>query len=129
MVTFRNLRVWRRAIALAKAVYEVSNAFPKDERFGLTAQVRRAAVSVASNIAEGYGRKSQLEFCHFLSTARGSAAEVETQLILARELGFIQQQELTEAEQIAGDCYRMLDALMVAVKERIAKQAKRAASV
>ncbi len=129
MVTFRNLRVWRRAIALAKAVYEVSDAFPKEEGFGLTSQVRRAAVSVASNIAEGHGRKSQLEFCQFLSNARGSTAEVETQLILARELGFIRQPELTEAEQVAGDCYRMLDALMAAVKERIARQSKKMTQV
>ena len=127
MVTFRNLRVWQRSIALAKAVYKVSDRFPKEERFGLTSQVRRAAVSVASNIAEGYGRKSQLEFSHFLSNARGSAAEVETQLILARELDFIRAEDLKEVEEIAGDCYRMLDGLMNAVKARNAKQSKKVA--
>ena len=125
MVTFRSLRVWQRSIALAKAVYKISDRFPKEERFGLTSQVRRAAVSVASNIAEGYGRKSQLEFCHFLSNARGSAAEVETQLILARELGFVSESDLKEADAMAGDCYRMLDALMAAIKERTAKQVKK----
>ncbi|HEY0007805.1 MAG TPA: four helix bundle protein, partial [Tepidisphaeraceae bacterium] len=82
---FRDLVVWQKAIALAKAVYVLTRSFPADERFGLTNQVRRASVSVSSNIAEGHARSGR-EFRPFLSIARGSAAEVESQLLLAVEL-------------------------------------------
>src|SRR5438309_206584 len=92
---FRDLIVWRKAIAFAREVYSSTKSFPKEERFGLTMQVRRAAVSVSSNIAEGHTRQGR-EFVHFLSIARGSLAEVESQLILAAELGYIQSDRLDE---------------------------------
>lgn len=83
-----DLKVWQQAMELARAVYMLSRDFPADERFGLTSQVRRAAVSVPSNIAEGYARGSQRELVQFLYIARGSLSELETQLQLADDLGF-----------------------------------------
>ncbi len=83
-----DLKVWQDAMALARAVYAVSARFPPDERYGLTSQMRRAAVSVPSNIAEGCGRGSGRELLQFLYVARGSLAELETQLRLADDFGF-----------------------------------------
>jgi len=87
--TFRDLIVWRRAIELAKAVYQATRAMPETERFGLIAQMRRAAVSVPSNIAEGNARHTLKDYIHFLSMARGSLAELETQITIARELNML----------------------------------------
>ena len=84
--TFRDLIVWQKAIEMCKLVYQVSQAMPTAEKFGLVAQMRRAAVSVPSNIAEGNARQSLRDYVHFLIMARGSLAELETQLILARQL-------------------------------------------
>ena len=85
---FRELEVWRLAMDLAKAVYQLSAGFPRDERFGLTAQIRRAAVSVPSNIAEGNARHTTRDYARFITIAAGSTAELQTQLLLAQELGF-----------------------------------------
>lgn len=87
--SFSDLEVWKAAMALAKDVYEASAVFPQDERFGLTSQVRRAAVSVPSNIAEGQGRRTKGEFLQFLGNARGSLYELRTQLTLSNDLGFM----------------------------------------
>jgi four helix bundle protein len=84
--SFKDLVVWQRSIALVKAVYELSNAFPRDENFGLSSQLRRAAFSIPSNIAEGSKRGSAKDFSQFLRIAMGSAAEVETQLIIVEEI-------------------------------------------
>ena len=108
--TFRDLLVWQKAIQLAKAVYQITTKFPNDERFGLTHQVRRAAVSVSSNIAERHSRQGR-EFAHFLSIARGSTAEVESQLFLASELGFVSSQEIDSIISIAGEIHRMVASL------------------
>ena len=86
--SYRDLLVWQKGMALAKQVYAMTRAFPGDERFGLTAQMRRAVVSVPSNIAEGQARHGRREFVHFLSHAEGSLAELDTQLTLAVELGY-----------------------------------------
>ena len=83
---FRDLLVWQKAMDLAKQVYEVSKIFPSAEQFGLTSQIRRSAVSVVSNIAEGQGRETPGDFARFLNIARGSLAELQTQLILAKNL-------------------------------------------
>ena len=88
------LRVWQAAMALVRRVYELSKQFPADERFGLTAQIRRCAVSVPSNIAEGAARASRKEFAHFLTVARGSLSELDTQLRIAHDLGFADASEL-----------------------------------
>jgi four helix bundle protein len=84
----RDLRVWQEAMALVEMVYRLTSAFPPDERFGLVSQMRRAAVSVPSNIAEGSARKGTRELIHFLSLAVGSLAELDTQLALSARLGF-----------------------------------------
>jgi four helix bundle protein len=92
--------------------YHLTASFPSDERFGLTSQFRRASVSVASNIAEGYGRGSRNEYRHFLGISRGSNAEVQTQLVIAGELNFGNPQQLTEAQALSDEVARMLVSLM-----------------
>jgi four helix bundle protein len=87
--SFRDLRVWQAAMKLAREVYKETAKFPRHELYGLTQQIRRAAVSVPSNVAEGKGRHSDKEFAHFLCNARGSLLELETQLILAEELEYL----------------------------------------
>ena len=86
--SFKDLIVWQRAIQLSLTVYKLTSSFPDSERFGLTNQLRRASVSVASNIAEGYGKSSRGEYVLFLGHARGSNFEVQTQLVIADGLGF-----------------------------------------
>jgi four helix bundle protein len=89
MKTYRHLEVWQRAMMLAEAVYLLTRTFPAEERYGLTSQMRRAAVSVPSNIAEGYGRSHRGDYVHSLSYARGSLVELQTQLILAGRLQYV----------------------------------------
>jgi len=86
-----NLDAWKRSVDFVTDVYRSTEKFPKDERFGLTSQLRRAAVSIAANIAEGAARRSDKEFLRFLSHAQGSASEVETELLIAFRLGFIEK--------------------------------------
>ena len=88
MNRYKDLDVWKKAMNLSESIYRISSDFPADERFGLTSQIRRAAISVPSNIAEGAGRNSKGEFNQFLGIAIGSLFEIETQLILSRNLGF-----------------------------------------
>jgi four helix bundle protein len=83
------LRVWQDGIALVKLVYSVTASFPKEELFGLTSQMRRAAISVPVNVAEGAARSTAREFAHFLTVARGSLSELETLLVISNELGFV----------------------------------------
>src|SRR2546423_4045490 len=82
------LDVWNRSIDLVMSVYKATESFPREERFGLTSQIRRAAVSIPANIAEGAARDSPKEFTHFLSTAQGSASELETEILIAHKLGY-----------------------------------------
>ena len=89
MFPHRKLRTWELAIELAKAVYKATEMFPGDEKFGMTAQLRRAGVSVASNIAEGAGRSSDQQYVRYLYMARGSLSEIDTQVELASELGYV----------------------------------------
>ena len=88
MADYKDLEVWKRAVLLAESVYDLTMDFPKEEVYGLTNQMRRAAVSVFSNIAEGHGRRSDQEMIHFLRIARGSASEVQTQLIFSSRRNF-----------------------------------------
>ncbi|MDZ8117317.1 four helix bundle protein [Pontiella agarivorans] len=89
MTDYQDLVVWQRSVAFVTGVYELTAAFPEDEKFGLTNQMRRAAVSIPSNIAEGSARHHSKDFIHFLRIADGSAAELQTQLLISRNLGFI----------------------------------------
>ena len=113
--TYRNLVAWQKAKNLAKIVYVKTEVFPPAERFGLTSQVRRAAVSVVSNIAEGQGRLTRGEFRQFLGQARGSLLELETQLDIAHELGYLLEQEyrLLESQsfQVLGLLNRLIESL------------------
>jgi four helix bundle protein len=110
--SFRNLAVWQRAIEMSLAIYNLTSSFPDSERFGLTNQLRRAGVSVASNIAEGYGRSTKGEYVQFLGHARGSNSEIETQLVIAKALGFGSKQTLRATEELCNEVGRMLGALM-----------------
>jgi four helix bundle protein len=110
--SYRDLKVWQRAIQMTLAIYRVTTGFPKEEVFGLTTQIRRAGVSVASNIAEGYGRSSRGEYKQFLGMARGSNLEVQSQLFIATELGYGNPALLTEADNLSNEVSRMLNSLL-----------------
>ncbi|HTW47792.1 MAG TPA: four helix bundle protein [Acidobacteriaceae bacterium] len=109
--SYRDLVVWQRSIELSVAVYRLTKAFPADERYGLTAQLRRAAVSVVSNIAEGYGRGTKGEYRQFVGVARGSALEIQTQLVIAQELGMAADRDLEATAALADEVGKMLWAL------------------
>jgi four helix bundle protein len=108
---YKDLLVWRKGIDLVKEIYRMTKAFPADERFGLVSQMRRAAVSIPSNIAEGQARKTTGEFVQFLSQAEGSLAELDTQLILAVELGYSNPTQVASATGLVSELKRMLNAL------------------
>ena len=108
---YRDLVVWQKAMELVTDVYRVTSDFPKHEIYGLTGQIRRAAVSVPSNLAEGHGRTSRREFHQFISQARGSLVEVETQLEIARNLGYLSTPIASELLTKAGRVGRMLNGL------------------
>lgn len=110
--SFRDLFVWQRAIELSLAVYKLTAQFPREEIYGLTSQIRRASVSVASNIAEGQGRKSRGEFLQFHGNARGSNFEVQTQLVLAGKLGYGTADLVRECESLSIETGKMLNGLM-----------------
>jgi four helix bundle protein len=109
--SFKELRVWNKAMDLARLVYSVTGDFPKSETYGLSSQMRRSAVSIASNIAEGSARGTRKDFKQFVSIARGSNCELQTQLILARRLAFGTAARLTEAEELTHDVGQMLSGL------------------
>ena len=106
--SYRELRVWQLAMDIVIEVYRVTRAFPAEEKFGLIAQLRRAAVAISSNIAEGRSRLGAAEFRHFVSIARGSVAEVETQLAVAVALGYIVADEITSVLAKLDELSRML---------------------
>jgi len=108
---YKDLLVWQKGMTLAKLVYRLTIRFPPEERYGLTSQMRRAAVSVPSNIAEGQARRGTNEFLQFLSIAEGSLAELDTQLTLSVELGFVQQGEVESALKEIDELQKMLVAL------------------
>jgi four helix bundle protein len=109
---FNDLIAWQRARDLVKAIYECTHGFPLEEMYGLVSQLRRAAVSVPSNIAEGYGRGARKEYVRFLRTARGSLYEVQTQLLLAQDLGYLSTAKANEILQLAGRCCQLLNGLL-----------------
>jgi len=121
-VSFRDLEAWREAMALTVRVYELSELFPPSERFGLASQLRRAAVSIPSNLAEGHARGATRDFVRFIGMARGSLAEVETQVELAGRLGYI---GLTDESSIAACCDklgRILRGLRKSLERNLAKR-------
>ena len=116
--SFRELVVWQRAMQLTVAVYRLTKEFPHEEQFGLTSQIRRCAVSIRSNIAEGQGRISAGEFRQFLGMARGSNCEVQTQLEIARALKLGSRKLIDEAEALSNEVRKMLFGMLDAVKAR-----------
>ena len=110
--SYRDLIVWQRAIQMTVSVYNCSAKFPKDEAFGLTSQIRRASVSVASNIAEGYGRGTRGEYKNFLGIARASNCELQTQLTIARELGYASSELLLASEAMSEEVGKMIFAIL-----------------
>ena len=108
---YKDLAVWQKGIALAKAIYKLTAKFPAEEKFGLVSQMRRAAVSIPSNIAEGQARHTTGEFIQFISHAEGSTAELETQLILSVELGFTAKKQTFGEFILLDDIRRMLNGL------------------
>lgn len=110
--SYRDLKVWQRSMALAEAVCRVTSAFPREEQFGLTAQARRAAVSVPANIAEGYGRESTASYVNFLRIAQGSLKELETHLILASRIAFATTASIDPVLEETDQIGRMLRSLI-----------------
>lgn len=117
MKDYKELEVWQKSISLVLAVYEIIKNFPSDEKYALADQIKRAAVSIPSNIAEGSSRNSTKEFIQFLYIAFGSAAELETQLIIAEKLGYINDESSLFSEIII--IRKMLNALISSLKSKL----------
>jgi four helix bundle protein len=115
--SYRDLIAWQKAMRLVTEIYQATRLFPKDETYGLTSQLRRAAVSVPSNIAEGQARFSRKEFHHFLSLARGSLVEIETQLIIAQNLNYLTPNQSQPALAKAAELGRILNGLIASIKK------------
>jgi four helix bundle protein len=109
---FKELMVWRKAHEMTVAVYERTRTFPREELYGLTSQLRRSAASIGANIAEGCGRRSDGEMARFLQIARGSASEIEYHILLARDLGYLPDEEFHRLSSQADEVQRMLTALI-----------------
>ena len=117
--SYEDLIVWQKGVTLAKLIYQLTQSFPSEEKFGLVAQMRRAAVSILLNIAEGQARRTTGEFVQFISTAEGSVAELDTQLILSIELKFCHERKAKGAFELVAELRRMLNVLRrkLAVRE------------
>ncbi|MDQ1640157.1 MAG: hypothetical protein QOF62_3496 [Pyrinomonadaceae bacterium] len=114
-----NLNVWKKAVDFVVEIYKTTEHFPKEERFGLTSQIRRASVSVAANIAEGAARKSPKEFSHFLSNAQGSASEVETELLISYRLGYLSNSQLVEYQTSLDSIGKMMNGLTRRLRQKM----------
>jgi len=111
MKTFRDLKVWGKGHSLVLEIYKVTRYFPQDEKFGLSAQIRRSSVSIPTNIVEGFKRKSDKDFAHFLNIADASLEETKYHLILASDLGYITRDIFTELEGMCDEVGKMLNGL------------------
>lgn len=118
--SFRDLKVWQKAIDLADGIYDITAAFPQDEKFGLVSQLRRSAVSVASNIAEGCARQSTKEYLHFLAVGRGSLAELETQLIVSARRRYASEDCYAPLLEQIEEVSRMLAGLQNSLRAKVA---------
>jgi four helix bundle protein len=118
MHRYKELKVWQKSMGLAKMLYEITEGFPPKERFGLTSQIRRNAVSIPSNIAEGAGRNTNKSFCHFLSISQGSLFELETQLLISKDLKYVTEKVLEEIMQLIKEIGNMLFSLQRKLKSQ-----------
>ena len=116
--SYRDLRVWQIGVDIVGQVYEVTRNFPKAEVFGLTSQIQRAAVSVPSNVAEGHARGGTREFLHFITISLGSLAELETQLVIAHRLKYVDNEALGRVLHMCNDLGKMLRALQKSLKDK-----------
>lgn len=114
----KDLVVWQKGITLVESVYRLTRSFPAEEKFGLSSQMRRAAVSIPSNIAEGRSRNSRKDFAQFLHVAFGSASELGTQLEIAKRLGYGKKEDYNELEGLLQEVSKMLNAMIVSLKAR-----------
>jgi four helix bundle protein len=110
--SFRDLILWQKAMALVRDVYAATKDFPREETFGLKLQIRRAAVSIPANVAEGHGRLTDLQYRHFLGNARGSLCELQTELELARDLGFVNDSRASALLDQSSEVARLLNGLL-----------------
>lgn len=119
--SFKDLIVWQKAYKLVIEIYKITKNFPKDEIYGLTQQIRRAAVAIPSNIAEGYGRQYNKEYKQFLSIAYGSLCELETQYLLSVDLDFIKKNEIVEnlMKEVGSMLYRMINPIRYTLKREV----------
>ena len=115
---YKELNVWQKSYILCLHIYKVTKGFPKDEIYGLTSQIRRSAVSIPSNIAEGYGRKTTLEYVRFLYIAYGSVCELETQVMISGDLCYVEKERLRELRGEIGDVERMLKVLIKSLESK-----------
>lgn len=111
LTSYRELKVWQKSIDLVVEIYRLTKLFPKEELYGIINQIRRAAVSIPSNIAEGYSRKHRQEYSQFIRVAFGSGAELETQLLIAIKLKFAASQEFQKSKELLAEVMRMLNNL------------------
>ena len=107
MSYYKNLHIWQKSMDLVDNIYSLTKEFPKEEIYGLTNQIRRSAVSIPSNIAEGAGRNSDAQFSNFLSYSNGSTLEVETQLIISNRQGYLREKDLKEITKLIEDIQKM----------------------
>ena len=129
MHNYKQLKIWMRAIDLVVDIYKITATFPKEEKYGLISQMKRSAVSIASNIAEGAGRNSEKEFCHFLAIAHGSCYELETQVIVSEKLDLISKEASEEICQRLIEIQKMSYNLQQTLIANTSKTNKEAASV
>ena len=119
MTSYKDLIVWQKSRILVRKIYLLTLKLPREEIFGITNQIRRAVISIPSNIAEGYDRGSNKEFVRFLKIAKGSAAEVETQLILCIDLGYLTLDDIQEVLALHDEIIRMLGTLIIKTEQRL----------
>ncbi|MFQ5976273.1 MAG: four helix bundle protein [Candidatus Hydrothermarchaeales archaeon] len=119
--TYRDLKVWEKSYNLCLEVYKLLKKLPVEERYGLSLQMRRSVVSIPSNIAEGYGRRGKQEYIHYLYVAYGSYCELETQLLLASDLGYIEKETFEKIFEQAREVERMLKALIDSLDKKSSK--------
>ena len=116
MNKYKDLIIWKKSMELAKVVYTITDKFPSDERYGIVNQMRRAAVSIASNIAEGAGRESNKEFNYFLSISNGSSYELQTQLMISADINLVNSEKLKKANELIDEIQKMNYSLRKSLK-------------
>lgn len=118
MNNFRKLKIWDRSVELATVIYDITKNYPKNEMYGIVSQMRRSVVSISSNIAEGAGRQSKKEFKRFLNIAKGSSYELETQLTISKNLGFITHNQFDEITRSLIELHKMIHSLIKTLNKK-----------